>query len=74
MKEQDNGDIEEEWELLRRAVVGCAEEVCGMRRVGGRMRKGSEWWYEEVSVAVSEKRHAYEVWLQRKDEEAYERY
>ncbi len=35
------------------------------------MRK---WWCEEVSVAVSEKRHAYEVWLQRKDEEAYERY
>ncbi len=31
VKEQDNGDVEKEWDLFMRAMVGCAEEVCGMR-------------------------------------------
>ena len=33
-----------------------------------------EWWSEEVSAVVKEKRQAYEVWLQNKDEVSYERY
>ena len=74
VKERGNGDVEEEWQLFRNAVVGCAEEVCGMRRVGGGVRKGSEWWCEEARVAVAEKRYAYELWLQSKDEGSYERY
>ena len=27
-------------------------DVCGMRLVGGKTRNGSEWWSEQVSVAV----------------------
>ena len=38
----------------------CANDVCGMRRVGGQSRKGSEWWNEEVGRAVAEKRRALE--------------
>ena len=45
-----------------------------MRRMGGTVRKGSEWWDEEVSVAVKEKRQAYEEWLQSGSSELYERY
>jgi len=66
--------VEEEWQLFKSTMVGCAEEVCGVRRCGGGVRKGSEWWCEEVSVVIAEKRRAYEVWLQRKDEVSYERY
>ena len=33
----------------------CTNDVCGMRRVGGQRRKGSEWW-NEVGRAVAEKR------------------
>ena len=33
----------------------------------------SERWDEDVSVAVAEKRHAHEVWLQRKNDVSYER-
>ena len=28
----------------------CTNDVCGMRRVGGQRRKGSEWWNEEVGT------------------------
>ena len=45
-----------------------------MRRMGGSKRKGSEWWDEEMRMAVGEKRWAYEEWLQRGTVEAYERY
>ncbi len=43
VKDQENGDVEEEWLLFKSAVVGCAKEVYGMRRVGAGIRKGSEW-------------------------------
>ena len=74
VKERETGSVEEEWQLFKSAVVECAEEVCGMRRVGGGVRKGSEWWCEDVRKAVAEKRQAYEVWLQRRDEASYESY
>ena len=45
-----------------------------MRRVGGGVRKGGEWWCEEVGVAVKGKKQAFEMWLQRKDEASYEAY
>ena len=27
----------------------CTNDVCGMRRVGGQRKKGSEWWNEEMA-------------------------
>ena len=45
----------------------CINDVCGMRRVGGQSRKGSEWWNEEVGRAVAEKRRTFEEWLRRRD-------
>ena len=49
-------------------------DVCGVRRVGGQGRKGSEWWNEEVSVAVAGKRRVFEKRLPRRDMVAYDRY
>ena len=37
-------------------VQRYGNDVCGMRRVGGRRRKGSERRNEEVGSAVAEKR------------------
>ena len=45
-----------------------------MRRVGGARRKGSEWWNNEVEAVVREKKRAYKEWLQRQNDESYERY
>ena len=64
----------EEREKFRDIVMECTNDVCGMRRVGGHRRKGSEWWNEEVGRAVAEKRRAFEEWLQRRDRVTYERY
>ena len=36
------------WEKFRDIVKECTNDVCGMRRVGGQRRKGSEWWNAEV--------------------------
>ena len=54
-------------------VMECTNDVCGMRRVGGKRRKGSEWWNEEVGGAVAEKRRAFEEWLERRDRVTYDR-
>ena len=45
-----------------------------MRRVGGQRGERGEWWSEEVGVAVSEMRKAFEEWLQRIDKETFDRY
>ncbi|KAK7019745.1 hypothetical protein SK128_004764 [Halocaridina rubra] len=34
----------------------CAEAVCGRRLTGGSKRKGSDWWNEQVSAVVVEKK------------------
>ena len=39
------GEVEsvgKEWEKFRDIVMECTNDVCGMRRVGGQRRKGSE--------------------------------
>ena len=48
-------------------VKEFTNDVCGIRHVLGQSRKGSEWWSEEVGVAVKEKRRTFEEWLQRLD-------
>ena len=66
--------VEKEWEKFREIVTECANDVCGMRRVGGQRRNGSEWWNEEVGRAEVEKRRTFEEWLQRRDRVTYDRY
>ena len=34
--------VEKEWKIFRDIVMECTNDVCGMRRVGGQRRKGSE--------------------------------
>ena len=66
--------VEKKWEKFRDIVMECTNDVCGMRRVAGQRRKGSEWWNEEVCRAVAEKRRAFEEWLQRGDRVTYDRH
>ena len=54
--------------------IQYTNDGCGMRRVGGERRKRSEFWNEEVGGAVTEKRRAFEEWLQRRDRVTYDRY
>ena len=35
--------VEKEWEKFSDMVMECTNDVCGMRRVSGQRRKGSEW-------------------------------
>ena len=35
--------VEKELEKFRDIVMECTNDVCGLRRVGGQRRKGSEW-------------------------------
>ena len=38
------------------------------------MKKGCEWWNEEVGRAVAVKRRAFEEWFQKRDTVTYDRY
>ena len=57
------------WETFRDIVKKCTKNVCGMRLVGGQRRR----WSEDVGVEVSEKRRAFEVWMQRRKRDSYDR-
>ena len=67
-------NVEAEWGRFSETLVRCAVEVCGKRKVGRGVRKGSEWWNENVREAVNAKKRAFEDWLRRGCEEAHERY
>ena len=34
VRECEKGDVEEEWQLLKSAVIGCTETVCGIEKSG----------------------------------------
>ena len=55
VRECEKDDVEEKWQMFKSIVVGCTKKVCGVKRVGGAMRKASEWWCEDVSVIVADK-------------------
>ena len=74
VKEGEAGELEEEWGLMKKSLVGHASDVCGKRSVGGCMSKGSEWWNEEVKMKLEEKKRSFEEWLQCNSVEKYERY
>ena len=74
-KEREVGSVEEEWMAFKNAVIRCASGACGMKRLSKRgIRKGSEWWNEEVESLVRYKKDMYKRWLQNKCNETYERY
>ena len=74
-KERVVGSVEEEWMAFKNAVTRCASGACGMKRLSKRgIRKGSEWWNEEVESLVRYKKDMYKRWLQNKCNETYERY
>ena len=47
--------IEKEWGKFRDIVKESTNDVCSVRRASGQRRKGSEWWNEDVGVAMTEK-------------------
>ncbi len=49
---------------LKSVIVGYAEQMCGTRRAGDGVRKGSEW-YCKVTMTVGKKKLAYGIWLQK---------
>ena len=59
--------VEGEWERFKFAVLRCAGEVCGYKKLG-RKGKRSEWWDDEVRDLVRNKRRAYETYLRTRDE------
>ena len=74
VKVRVTGELEEEWQVVKECLLESASEVCGKRFVGGGIRKGSEWWNEDVKVVVEEKKRAYEEWLQCRTREKYDIY
>ena len=71
---EESGCVEEEWKNFKCAVIESAEEICGMRVIGKRAKKGSEWWNDEMKDAVEKKKRAFEVWLKCKTAEKYALY
>ena len=47
--------MENEWEKFTDIVMECTNDVCGMRRVGGQRRNGSEQWNEEAGRGSGQK-------------------
>ena len=74
-KETEREGVEEEWGAFKNAVISCAKRACGMKRLSKRgIRKGSEWWNEEVAQLVRNKREMYRIWLQNRCSVTYDRY
>ena len=52
---------EERWNVMRRAWLKNAEEVCGWSKGSGRRRE-TWWWTTDVAVAVEKKQELFRKW------------
>ena len=48
---------------MKDPIVENTSSVCNRKYVGGGIRRGSEWWNEDVNKQVEEKNQAYEEGL-----------
>src|ERR1051325_2610796 len=68
------GDVEEEWNKLKIALVGVARSVCGVKKIGNGRRKGSEWGNEDLENIVKRKKDAFNRCLGTKEALDWEEY
>ncbi len=61
---EDNTCLSEVFKLLKRPLVQATEEVVGYKTCK-RGKKGTEWWTQEIKIAIEEKRKTYKKMLQR---------
>ena len=56
-------------EFFKDAILRCAREVFGSRKVGlGRKSRGNNWWSEEVREPIRFKRNTFGHLLQNRSE------
>ena len=67
--------VEEEWRMLKEAILEVGEEVCGTRKIReGKRRKGSEWWSEEIRKVVGKKKECFLRGSRTRSEENLDKY
>ena len=61
-KEREIGNVEEKWLACKEAVIKCAGDACGMRKLRKRgIRKGNEWWNEDIESSEDVEEHVWNV-------------
>ena len=66
--------LETMWQEIKGDLLKIAEEVVGVKWIGGTKKKRSAYWTEEVREAVANKNRAFRRWLKVRTEESRQRY
>ncbi|XP_076029115.1 uncharacterized protein LOC143017963 [Oratosquilla oratoria] len=66
--------LETMWQEVKGDLLKIAEEVVGVKWIGGTKKKRSAYWTEEVREAVANKNRAFRHWLKVRTEESRQRY
>ena len=72
--EGDEDNTETRWTKLKEAVNKAAEESIGVKYVGGKMKKCTPWWTDEVRDAVREKMRRFRSFMKHQTEEKKDQY
>ena len=70
----DEESTEIRWQRLKEAINKAAEETIGVKFVGGKMKKCTPWWTEEVKLAVKTKMQKFRSFMKKKTPERREQY
>ena len=73
-RKECDGDVEEEWVDFRDSLINILKQECGVKRVGGKKRKATDWWNEDVKEACKVKKKAFKKWLKSRSVEDREEY
>ena len=66
--------VEEAWNTFKTVLLDTMKEVCGTKKVGGRNKKATAWWNEEVKDAINEKKRLFKIWVKSRDVNDYTKY
>ena len=75
VREEEWGEVEEEWSRFKGVVLRGAKEVCGTKisRLEN-WSKRSEWWSEEIGEMVKRKKVAFKEFIENRNGERWENY
>ena len=62
-------DVIEFWEPFKEVVQKIEREVVGVKIMGGRRKKTTMWWNDEVKEAIRNKQESFRLWMKERTPE-----
>lgn len=70
----NSSSIETNWQIFKKSLQTILKETCGVIKKGGKRKKTTMWWNEQVKAVIKDKKVCFKKWLKTRTVEDYTLY